>query len=403
MGAVSVLRHEAALQDARTESALLQAWQRACTFIQSQLRTLSSCEDAFRDSCLHLLRSCRVHAEQFSVTNASWLPHLATLQYQVLRSLHERGDNQLVVSEGATLLCFLTEHCEAADVNAVKTNCLVAVVSSCARGILKLEPSQLAILTQEVKSVVGHDPAQAAQLAKNLVLAILNAATEHGEPLRQEPAHDILLTIEDCIPCSNDLARKLVIQVAKALPASTTASLLQQCRPPPYHETHIKALLSDFTRRSADEFPPQPGDALPAAALLAQVARALVPGCLTPAPSRKHLAAVSQSLASLSTGAADEVLALGFEAAFTSITASLHEAVKLSQGCKAPQCSSSQECEAVSMLLTACSSFLVTVDRLGCTSTAKAADALSYTLHCCAGASLLPEISMVTCLSLIHI
>ena len=182
MGSVSVLRHEAALQES-TESTLLQAWQRACAFIQSQLKTFSSCENSFRDSCLHLLRSCRVHAEQFSVTNSSWLPHLATLQYQVLRSLHERGDNHLVVSEGTALLRFLTERCEPADVDAVKTNCLAAVVSSCARGLIKLEPSTLRVFYQEVKSVVGHDPAQAAQLAKNLVLSRLNTATEHGEPL----------------------------------------------------------------------------------------------------------------------------------------------------------------------------------------------------------------------------
>ena len=149
MGSVSVLRHEAALQES-TESTLLQAWQRACAFIQSQLKTFSSCENSFRDSCLHLLRSCRVHAEQFSVTNSSWLPHLATLQYQVLRSLHERGDNHLVVSEGTALLRFLTERCEPADVDAVKTNCLVAVVSSCARGLIKLEPSTLQVVYQEV-------------------------------------------------------------------------------------------------------------------------------------------------------------------------------------------------------------------------------------------------------------
>ena len=211
--------------------------------------------------------------------------------------------------------------------------------------------------------------------------------------------HDILTTIEACIPCSNDLARKLVIQVAKALPASTIASLLQRCTPLPYHETHIKALLSDFTRRPADEFPSQLSDALPATALLAQVARALVPGHITPAPNREQLAAIYQTLASLSTGAIDEILALGFEAAFASITASLHEAVKQSQACKAPRCSSNQEYESLSVLLTACSSILVIVDRLGCDqpSTEKAADALSFTLHCCAGTCLLPRITLVAC------
>lgn len=390
MASISVLRHAAALQDARTESARLQAWQHACAFIQSQLKTFSSCENAFRDSCLHLLRSCQVHAEQFSRTNSSWLPHLATLQYQVLRSLHERGDNQLVVSEGTVLLCFLAEHCEAADVNAVKTNCLVALVSSCARGLLKLEPSTLEILHREVKAVVGHDPAQAAQLAKNLVLSQLNTATtDHGKPLDQEAAHEALTVIEACIPCSSDLARKLVTQVAKALPASTITSLLQHSSPLPYRQVHIKAILSEYARRSGDEFPSQLlGDALPATALLAQLSRALVPGCPTAAPTRKQLVSIPQTLSSLSKGAADEILALSFEAAFTSITASLHEAVKISQGCKAPQHSSNHQCEAVSVLLTSCSSFLGNIDRLG---TAKAADALSYTLHCCAGAYFSPD------------
>jgi hypothetical protein len=338
---------------------------------------------------------CRSHVEQLSSTDSSWLPLFATLQYEVIRSLHERGDDQLVVSEASDLLCFLAERCAEADVAAVQTNCLIAVVSSCARGLLKLEQAERQQVYRHVRETVEHNPTQAAQLARNLVLGEIRTATHHGTPLDHEAVHDLVTVIEACMPSDSDVARKLVTQLVRAVPASTITSLLNRSRPLSYHEVHIKAIMSDYVRRSADEFASKvDNDPLHATALLAQLARALIPGHPSPAPTRPQLTSVSQCLSTLTADESDEILALCCESSLISVTDSLHEAVKVSQRSGGPKPSSKEQFKAVEVLLKACCSFSAMSAETGNEAASKhaAADALSYILHCCAGA--LPRSSL---------
>lgn len=267
MGSVGILRHEAALRDARTEEEGSQAWQRACAFIQSELRSFSVAEATLRDSHLSLLHSCRACAKQSH--QSTWLQHFATLQYQVIRTLHERGDNELVVSEGSALLNFLAEMSAAGmDVTTVQANCLVAVISSCARASHRLQLTSLQLLCNHTASVAEQDPSQGEQLARNLVLSQVNAANEKHGPLNRPHAHEMLLIIDTCISPSTNICWKLVVQLARAVPAATIASLLQSGEPSPYHRSHVQALLSEYVRRFADEFPSQHGDPLPSIAMM---------------------------------------------------------------------------------------------------------------------------------------
>jgi hypothetical protein len=380
MGTVDVLRHEAALQEASDSETRVLAWQRACAFLQTQLQHLKSCDDSLRDGCLHLLRCCQSCALRFPRTaQAKWLLHLATLQYHVMRSLHDKADHKVVLVVGIDLLDLLqARHMPSEGLSTLRGNCLVAVVASCGRGAIKLDEAQLDRLCCEVEVLPESENQQALQVVKNLVLSQLAAVKQNEEELDLSTARKLVYLVQICRSADQELLRKLTTQLAKALSVQSICAMLHD--PSTGSSDQLaKIFFAECLRRSADEFPARCSDMMSSMALITLCAQSLMPGAPGRAPTHKQRQAALSLISKLpqsSASPAIAVVSLCADLACSVSTTSIHEALRRPG---ALELRPDEVLEATEVLVVACSAFLSAIFQRA--KQEQTVASLSYILH----------------------